>query len=162
VVEQRVKQMNGPPTCPDDRRQSETAIRVARGARRLLRAHGFASLTEMPLPSGRRADIVALAPDGEILIIEIKSSVADFRADLKWPDYRMHCDRLFFAIPNEVPAEILPVNAGLIIADSYSAEFMREAPEHRIPAATRRSMLLRFGHLAADRLHALWDADCRA
>lgn len=147
------------PTAPDDGRQSETALRVARGARRLLRAHGFASVVEMPLPSGRRADIVALGRDGRVVIVEVKSSVADFRADVKWPDYRLHCDELYFAIPTEAPSEIFPVDAGLIIADAYGAEFVRPAPEHRLAAATRRSMLLRFGHLAADRLHQLWDRD---
>ncbi|MDB5641839.1 MAG: uncharacterized protein JWN07_1156 [Hyphomicrobiales bacterium] len=147
------------PRTPEDGRQSETALRVARGARRLLRAHGLASVTEMPLPSGRRADIVALAADGQIVIVEVKSSMADFRADLKWPDYRMHCDRLYFAIPTELPESALPEDAGLIVADAYGAEFVRMAPEHRLAGATRRSMLLRFGHFAADRLHRLWDAD---
>lgn len=144
---------------PRDGRQSERALRVARGARRLLRAHGFASVTEMPLPSGRRADIVALAPDGRILIVEVKSTLADFRADLKWPEYRLHCDVLYFAIPGDIPPDIFPEDAGLIIADAYGAEFLRPAPEHRLPGATRRIMLLRFGHFAADRLHLIWDSD---
>jgi hypothetical protein len=83
------------PRPPVDGRQSETAILVARGTRRLLRTLGFATLTELALPSGRRADIVGLAADGTIIIVEIKSSIADFRADSKWPDYRAHCDRLY-------------------------------------------------------------------
>jgi hypothetical protein len=154
--------MRGVSTPPEDRRQSDTALGVARGTRRLLRAHGYASVTEMSLPSGRRADIVALAPDGHIVIVEIKSSVADFRADLKWPDYRLHCDYLYFAVPGDMPLDLLPADAGLIIADAYGAEFLRPAPEHRIAGATRRSMLLRFGHFAADRLHLLWDSDLLA
>ncbi len=151
--------MQGIPRTPEDGRQSETALQVARGVRRLLRAHGMASVTEMPLPSGRRADVVALAPDGQIVIVEIKSSLADFRADLKWPEYRHHCDRLYFAIPVELVEDSMPGDAGLIVADAFGAAFVRTAPEHRLAGATRRSMLLRFGHLAADRLHRLWDAD---
>lgn len=151
--------MRGIPRTPEDGRQSETALQVARGVRRLLRAHGMASVTEMPLPSGRRADVVALAPDGQIVIVEIKSSLADFRADLKWPEYRHHCDRLYFAIPVELAEDAMPGDAGLIVADAFGAAFVRTAPEHRLAGATRRSMLLRFGHLAADRLHRLWDAD---
>lgn len=151
--------MNAWPIVPEDNRQSATAQRVARGARRVLRSHGFVSVTEMTLPSGRRADIVALAPNGDFIIVEIKSSVADFRSDLKWPDYRAHCDKLFFAIPEELPSEIMPADAGLIIADAYGAAFVREAPSHRMAGATRRSMLLAFGRLAADRLHLLWDRD---
>jgi hypothetical protein len=69
----------------------------------------------------RRADIVALATDATIHIVEIKSSVADFRADTKW-HYRAHCNRLFFAIPETVPVEIMPQDAGLILADSYGAD----------------------------------------
>lgn len=144
---------------PQDGRQSAAAASISRGARRLLRAHGFASVTEMPLPSGRRADIVALSPDGTIMIVEIKSSVADFRADMKWPEYRSHCDHLYFAVSDAMPADILPQDAGLIVADAYGAAFVRSAPEHRLASATRRGMLLRFGHFAADRLHLLWDSE---
>jgi hypothetical protein len=147
------------PILPRDGRQSETALLIARGTRRLLRARKFATLTEMPLASGRRADIVALAQDSTLLIVEIKSSIADFRADSKWPDYRAHCDRLYFAISEEIPPEIMPADAGLIIADGFGAEILREAPDHRLAAATRRSMLLRFAHAAAHRLHALADPE---
>jgi hypothetical protein len=144
---------------PKDGRQSEMALNVARGTRRLLRARKFATVTELPLASGRRADIVALAEDATLVIVEIKSSIADFRADLKWPDYRIHCYRLYFAIPVEIPPEIMPEDAGLIIADGFGAEILREAPEHRLAAATRRSMLLRFAHAAAHRLHGLADPE---
>jgi hypothetical protein len=144
---------------PKDGRQSETALAIARGTRRLLRAQKFATLTELPLASGRRADIVALAVDATILIVEIKSSIADFRTDVKWPDYRAHCDRLYFAISAAIPPEIMPQDAGLIIADGFGAEIIREAPEHRLASATRRSMLLRFAHAAAHRLHGLADPE---
>ena len=140
-----------------DGRQSPTALSVARGTGRLLRALGLTCIAEMPLASGRRADLVALAADGEIWIVEIKSSIQDFRVDCKWPDYRWHCDRLFFATAPHVPLEIFPDDAGLILADGYGAEIMRPAPEHRLVAATRRSMLLRFGRIAAARLHAIAD-----
>lgn len=144
---------------PQDGRQSETALSVARGTRRLFRRLGFSTVTELPLLSGRRADIVALAMDATIWIVEIKSSAADFRADTKWRDYRAHCDRLFFAIPESVPIEIMPEDAGLILADAYGAEIFREAPEHRMASATRRAMLMRFAHAAAHRLHRLSDPE---
>ena len=97
-----------PLELPVDGRQSETALAVARGTARLLHAYGRCVVSELPLPSGRRADLVALDPGGEIWIVEIKSSIADFRADQKWQDYRAHCDRLFFATTVEVPCEIFP------------------------------------------------------
>src|SRR6266581_1903449 len=142
---------------PVDGRQSETALKVARGTARLLHAHGYCVVGELPLASGRRADLVALGRDGEIWIVEIKSSVADFRADQKWHDYRAHCDRLFFATTIEVPCEIFPPDTGLIVADAFGAEFKCEAPEHRLPAATRKSMLLLFARAAAMRLQSLAD-----
>ncbi len=147
------------PFSPQDGRQSGTALVVARGTRRLLQRLNFSTVTELPLLSGRRADIVALAMDATIFIVEIKSSVADFRADAKWRDYRTHCDRLFFAIPESVPIEIMPEDAGLIQADAYGAEILRQAPEHRIAAATRREVLMRFAHAAAHRLHRLSDPE---
>src|SRR6201994_2425801 len=111
---------------PPDRRQSETALAGARGTARLLRSLGFSCVSELPLPSGRRADLVALNERGEIWIVEIKSSVEDLRADQKWPEYRAHCDRLLFAFTAELPCEIFPAGTGLIVADAYGAHLARE------------------------------------
>lgn len=142
---------------PVDGRQSETALAVARGTARLLHAHGFCVVSELPLPSGRRADLVALRSSGEIWIVEIKSSVADFRADQKWQDYRLHCDRLFFATAQDVPCDIFPADTGLIVADAFGAAFHGEAPEHKLAAATRKAMLLLVARAAALRLQSLID-----
>jgi hypothetical protein len=146
-----------PLELPVDGRQSETALAVARGTARLLHAYGRCVISELPLPSGRRADLVALDPSGEIWIVEIKSSIADFRADQKWQDYRAHCDRLFFATSVEVPCEIFPPDTGLIVADAFGAEFRCEAPVHKLAAATRKSMMLLFARAAALRLQSLVD-----
>ena len=142
---------------PIDRRQSPTALAVARGTTRLLHSLGFAVVSELPLASGRRADLVALASDGELWIVEIKSSIADLRADQKWIDYRLHCDRLFFATTLELPREIFPPDTGLIVADAFGA--CCESPEHRLHAATRKNMLLAFARAAALRLSALADPE---
>ena len=142
---------------PVDGRQSETALAVARGTARLLVSLGLSCISELPLASGRRADLVALGGGGEIWIVEIKSSIADFRADQKWMDYRQHCDRLFFATTLDVPHEIFPVDTGLIVADAFGASMVCEAPEHRLPAARRKAMLLRFARAASLRLQALHD-----
>jgi hypothetical protein len=140
-----------------DRRQSETALAIARGTARLLRSLGFACVSELSLPSGRRADLVAINERGEIWIVEIKSSVEDLRADQKWPDYRAHCDRLFFAFTQDLPCEIFPADTGLIVADAYGAHMHCPAPEHRLPAATRKSMTIRFALAAAQRINRLID-----
>jgi hypothetical protein len=129
---------------PVDGRQSETALMIARGVRRLLRGRGFSSLTELPLADGRRADIAAVNRDGEVLIVEVNSSLADFRADRKWRDYAACCDRLYFAISERTPAGLTPLEAGLIVADPYGAEIVREAELQRMARASRQA--------AADRL----------
>ncbi len=142
---------------PVDGRQSETALAIARGTARLLRSLGFSCVSEVPLPSGRRADLVALNERGDVWIVEIKSSLEDLRADQKWQDYRVHCDRLFFAFTADLPCEIFPPDTGLIVADAYGAHLHCDAPEHRLPAATRKVMLLRFALTAAQRLNRLAD-----
>jgi hypothetical protein len=144
-----------------DGRQSATALAVARGASRMLVALGFSVLRELPLLSGRRADIVALGTSGEIWIVEIKSSLEDFRADQKWPEYRVHCDRFFFAAPLGLDLAIFPEEAGLIVADAHGADILRAADEHRMAGATRKAITLRFASAAASRLHALWDPAAR-
>lgn len=154
-MENPARQINLVP--PPDRRQSETALVVARGTARLLRSLGFSCISELPLPSGRRADLVALNERGEIWIIEIKSSVEDLRADHKWEDYRAHCDRLFFAFTQDLSWTIFPENTGLIVADAYGAHMHCEAPEHRLPAATRKLMTVRFALAAAQRINRLID-----
>ena len=142
-----------------DRRQSPTAASVQRGVRRLLAQLCHASLPEFGLANGRRADLIALAPCGLLTIIEIKSSVADFRADRKWPDYRDFCDRFFFAIPETVPFDLIPGSAGLIVADSFGAAILREPPDHPLAGARRKAVTLRFARAAAGTLHALADPD---
>lgn len=145
------------PALLTDGRQSPTALRIARGVRRHLYALGFSSVPELPLRSGRRADLVAIGPKSEIWIIEIKSSVEDLRADQKWPEYRLHCDRLFFATIAEVPDTLFPPDAGLLVADGFGAQQLREAPHHPLPAATRKEVLLRLVRHSANRLHMLTD-----
>lgn len=142
-----------------DGRQSEAALAIARGTMRLLAAHGFTPLTEVVLPTGRRADIVAISEKAEIWIVEIKSGIEDFRADQKWPEYREFCDRFLFAVDNRFPSELIPDDCGLIIADRFGAEILRPCDAATLPAARRKSLMLRFARMAAARLHALADPD---
>ena len=133
------------------------AAAITRGVRRALAALGQASLTEFILKTGRRADIMAVDAQGGITIVEVKSSVADFRADHKWPDYTAFCDRYYFAVPEGFPLALIPPPWGLIVADAYDAAVLREPPEHRLAAARRKALHLRFALLAAGRLHRLED-----
>ncbi|WP_159588752.1 MmcB family DNA repair protein [Chelativorans xinjiangense] len=137
-----------------DGRQSERALVIRRGVQRLLTEMGSVVLPELPLATGRRADLVALTAKGDIWVIEIKSSIEDFRVDRKWPEYRLHSDRFFFASHPEVPTEIFPDDCGFILSDGYGAEILREAPEHRLAPATRKALMLRFARTGAARLTA--------
>lgn len=135
-----------------DGRQSDKALFVRRGVLQHLAEMRLVSLPEMTLSSGRRADLITLSEKGDIWIIEIKSSLEDFRVDRKWPQYRDFCDRLFFATHPDVPAEIFPQEAGLFISDGYGAHMLRDAPEHRLNPARRKTLTLSFARIAAQRL----------
>ncbi|MFC7396016.1 MmcB family DNA repair protein [Chelatococcus sp. GCM10030263] len=142
-----------------DGRQSPVAARLQRGVRRLLASLGHVSVTELTLASGRRADVVGLAPDGEITIIEIKSCLADFRTDGKWREYHAYCDRFFFAVGDDFPLDVLPEDVGLVMADSYGAAILRPAERLALPGARRKAVMLRFAQAAASRLHSLADPE---
>ena len=111
----------------------------------------------MPLPNGRRADILALKPDGGFACIEVKSGPRDFLTDQKWPAYREFSDALFFAVDSDFPQHLLPCETGLIVSCGLEADLLRDAPAHPMPAARRRALLQRFATLAAARLAAIED-----
>ncbi len=119
-------------------------------------ALGWSPLHEVRLENGRRADILALRPDGQFACIEIKSDVADFRADRKWHHYRDYADALYFAVDTDFPQDLLPQDTGLIVVWE-TADLLREAPIHKMPPARRRALTLRFAHLAALRLGSMQD-----
>jgi hypothetical protein len=129
------------------------AALIARGLMRGLDRQGWRSLTEVPLSSGHRADVMALDESGRVLIVEIKSSIADFRADQKWQAYLDHCDLFAFAVSPSFPTAILPPEVGLFLSDGYEALALRQpatspAP---LPPARRRQLLIRFARIGADR-----------
>lgn len=127
---------------------------VRRGVQRLLMAMGAHVLPELSLASGRRADLVALTRGGDIWIVEIKSSIEDFKVDRKWPEYGLFCDRFFFATHPGVPSGIFPEECGFILSDGYGAEILRDAPEHRLAAPARKALVLRMARAGAARLLA--------
>lgn len=127
----------------------ETTATVTRGAARFLTALGYAPLAEVTLPNGRRADLMALGPKGEVFIVEVKSGVEDFRTDQKWHEYLPYCDAFAFAVSPEFPREILPDEPGLIVADGFGGAILREAPVTPLAGARRKALTLAFARLAA-------------
>lgn len=129
------------------------AHELARGVVRLMGDRGWAALTEFTLGNGRRADVMALDGQGRIAIVEVKSSVVDFRSDAKWPDYLDYCDRFYFAVEPAFPHDILPAGEGLILADRFGGSILREAAPRSMAPARRRALILQFGLQAAGRLN---------
>ncbi len=124
---------------------------VTRGAWRLLGALGIAAAPEVCLPNGRRADLMGLSTKGRIVIVEVKSGIEDFKADLKWQEYRPYCDQFYFAVAPEFPQSILPDEPGLIVADGFGGAVVREAAVVGLAPARRKALTLAFARLTAGR-----------
>jgi hypothetical protein len=133
------------------------AADILRGVARAFGAADQAVLTELPLANGRRADLVALDRAGLITLVEVKASRADFLADRKWRDYLDFCDRFYFAVADGFPLELLPPEEGLIRADRFFGEILREARTRSLCAVRRKALLIRFAQIAAGRLQMLLD-----
>ena len=130
----------------------ETTRLVTRGVCRLFQSLGFGTLTEFKLSNGRRVDMIAIDPNGDFVIVEVKTSVADYRSDRKWTEYLAFCERFYFAVPFGFPIELIPGDCGLIIADRYDAAVRRESLTKRLNANRKRRQLIRFALTASDRL----------
>ena len=138
-------------------RNTEAADTVVRGVSRLFHNLGEHCLSEFTLRSGRRVDLIALDRKGAFTVVEVKSSVADFRSDSKWHEYLDFCDRFYFAVPIAFPVEILPEDCGLMVADGYGSEILRESPPGKMNASRRKALTLRFARTAAARLMQVSD-----
>ena len=132
---------------------------LARGVTRHLQSYGFVSLQEFSPTRGLRADVMALGPRGEFWLVECKSSRVDFQTDRKWLGYLDWCDRYFWAVDDVFPTELLPKDSGLIIADGFDAEIIRDGEVRRLAAARRKVLMLRFATAAARRLQRWTDPD---
>jgi len=145
------------PDTEDLAANEQGASDLARGVMRLLDDLGYRSLTEFSLKNNRRADVAGVDRRGNIVIVEIKSSVADFRSDNKWPEYLDFCDQFYFAVSADFPREILPADQGQIIADRYGAEIIASSEPRKVNAARRKTLTLNFGRTAAGRLFQVTD-----
>ena len=131
---------------------------VARGVTRLFFRQDLFAMCEVPLPNGRRADMMAVDAKGGLTIVEIKVSRADLRGDAKWPDYLDYCDRFYWAVPGGFALDLFdtpafrPKVAGLIVADRYDAAVLREPALRPLAPARRKAETLRFARRAARRL----------
>lgn len=127
----------------------ETTLSVTRGAARLMADMGYAPLLEVGLPNGRRADVMALGPRGDIVIVEVKSGLEDYRCDQKWREYAPFCDAFYFAVAPEFPQDILEGDCGLIVADGFGGAVLRESAVTPLAPARRKALTLAFARLGA-------------
>lgn len=130
----------------------DVTARLARGIGRMLAQHGLASVRELPLGNGRRADLVGLDQAGALWIVEIKSGLADYLTDGKWQDYLPYCDAFYFGVAEDFPIDRIPFECGLIVADGFGGEIIRPSPLRPLASARRKAMTLTFARLAATRL----------
>ncbi len=128
------------------------ATEIVRGVQRMFADVGLASLTEVTLANGRRADVMAVGAKGEVVIVEIKSCLQDFRTDRKWPEYAPYCDRFYFAVDCDFPQDRIPDEAGLLVCDGFGGAVVRECRPAALNAARRKAVTLSFARLAAARL----------
>lgn len=129
----------------------ETTLSVTRGAGRVMVDLGYAPLLEVCLPNGRRADVMAIGPRGDIVICEVKSGLEDYRVDRKWGEYAPYCDAFYFAIAPEFPSDVLPDHPGLIVADGFGGSVVRDAPLTPLAPARRKALTIAFARLGAMR-----------
>lgn len=141
------------------RERSDLARQLARGVIRLMNDMGFAAVTEFRLTNARRVDVMAVNAKGAIAVIEIKTTLSDFRSDTKWQEYLDYCDHFYFAVPEDLPGEHFPQAHGLIVADRFAGAVLRAAPYRKMNGARRRNVTLKFGRVAANRLKAYEDPD---
>ena len=128
---------------------------IIRGTTRLIRDMGFEVLEEFKLNSRRRVDLAGFDRKGRCVIVEVKSSLADFQADNKWHNYLPHCDFFYFAVDDDFPRDVLPKAEGLIIANAFQGAVIRPADERKMNSSRRRTQLLNFARGSARRV-AQW------
>jgi len=130
----------------------ETTRLLTRGVCKLFQDLGFGTLTEFKLANGRRVDVMAIDRNGEFVIVEVKSTVADYRGDRKWQEYLAFSERFYFAVPAGFPVDMMPDDCGLIVADPYAAAVRRESMTRKLNTNRKRRQLIRFALAASSRL----------
>ncbi len=137
-----------------------------RGITRLFARNNIWCAAEVPLQNSRRADLMGIDAKGLIVIVEIKVARADLLGDSKWPDYLDYCDRFYWGVPPGLDRAPLSSSAyqpdlsGVIVADGYDAEIVRQAPLTRLAAARRKVQIERLARIAMRRHTALLDPHC--
>ncbi|QDH83400.1 hypothetical protein [Achromobacter phage Motura] len=93
-----------------------------------------------------RADILAMSMSQEIIVVEIKSSVADFRSDKKMHLYLDYCNKAYLACSLEVykkiKADIHP-GFGVMIIGEKSVRVIKNAKRRDMDPEIRMGVIMR-------------------
>ena len=148
------------PDCFAD--QPPIAGEVARGVTRLFCRQDLFAICEVPLPNGRRADMMAIDGKGQLVIVEIKVSRADLLGDGKWTDYLDYCDRFYWAVPSALArsstrSASCRARRGCSSPTATTPRSGARRRTARSAPARRKAELLRFARRAARRLSAQID-----
>lgn len=138
-----------------DLRQSENALMIQRGVMRYFQKQNYAMISELTLDNGMRADLCGIGPKGELIIVEIKSSLEDFRSDRKWQNYRTYCDYFYFASHKGVDQAIFPPEEGFLFADHYGSEIIRESSKQNVKPHIRKQVQIRIARTGIERLNKI-------
>jgi hypothetical protein len=142
--------------------RTETAEALKKASAMMFFKYGFSLTFELGiLPWGRRrADVIGCKIKGDLVLIEVKSSVADFRSDDKWTEYLPFADRVYLAFTKEVAKKIynnhelkarIPKRVGiLVLGDDGYMKTAKPAKRVTVEAETRISILARLAWRAGD------------
>ena len=90
----------------------------------------------------RRIDIMCLDFLSNIVGVEVKSCLADFRADKKWRDYLSHCNKMYFAFSQEITkSRVFPEIKAELKAEGVGIMVLGPSGHMKVIAAARYKKL---------------------
>ena len=113
---------------------------------------GDGVLREFKLRVKRRVDLITLNDEGLITIIEIKSSVSDFRSDKKWNEYIDWADQFYFGVAQNFPIDILPKEHGIITTDGFDTYEARKSPVKKLNGSRRNTLVRKLARASMRRV----------
>lgn len=109
-----------------------------------------------------RADLLALTFYGDTTVVEVKSSVADFRADKKWHNYLEFANKFYFAMTQTTYSKVkdsIPKGIGVMLASEFqdsagrtrkALKVVKPAFRREIDAETNINLIIRLAFRNAD------------
>jgi hypothetical protein len=104
-----------------------------------------------------RADLIATNMGLYIILVEVKSSVADFRTDKKWHKYLPFSNKTYFAMAPEVYEKVkdqIPKGIGIFLVYPSGHTKIKGRAHHReVDAAVKLNIAARLVYRSGETLH---------